>query len=229
MNQGEKTEGNGVAIHPSAIIYRIAKIGSGTEIEPFAIVGIRDRFHDEAPCVIGGHSFIGSRVTIYEGVVTGERFDASDQSTVFYDNQFGDRCRIGPKAVVKNGCRFGNDVRLASQVFLEHTVVGSNVFVGPGTVFTDDYHPACPKHSECVPKTRVESWVSIGANVTIAPGVTIGHHSQIYAGAVVISDVPPFSVVAGNPASVVKDFRDLECRSGLFARPFEWWGSEKVD
>ena len=215
-------------IDPTAIIYPNAKLGQGTTVEPFALIGIEDRFHDVLPCVIGEKSFLGSRVTVYAGVVTGDFFDASDQTTIFYDNNFGNNCRVGPKAVVKNGCRFGNNVRLNSQVFLERVEIGSNVFIGPGTVFTDDFHPPCPRYSDCVQKTRVQSWVSIGANVTIAPGVTIGHHTQVYAGSVVVRDIPPYSVVAGNPAHVVKDFRELECTPGYFRKPYEWWEDEEI-
>ena len=210
-------------IHPSAIVYPCAQIGEESQLEPFSIVGIEDRFHEVRPCIIGKKSFVGSRSTIYSGVITGDRFDVSDQTTIFFDNEFGNNCRVGPKAVVKNGCRFGDNVRVNAQAFLERVVVGSHVFIGPGTVFTDDLHPPCPKYSECVPKTIVESWVSIGANVTVGPGVTIGHHSQIYAGAVVINDIPPNSVVAGNPARILKEFQDLRCKSGLYTRPFEWW------
>ncbi len=214
------------SIHPSAIILPNVELGDGIIVEPLCIIGLVDRFHEEKPCVIGQNSFLGSRVTIYSGVVSGEQFDVSDQTTVFFDNQFGDNCRIGPKAVVKNGCRFGDNIRLNSQVFVERVEMGSNVFVGPGTVFTDDLHPPCPRYSDCVQKTQVESWVSIGANVTITPGVTIGHHSQIYAGSVVIEDVAPYSVIAGNPGRLVKDFRELQCKSGFYVRPFVWWESD---
>lgn len=215
-----------VTVHPSAIIYPSAQIGANSQLEPFSIVGIADRFHDVNPCIIGAESFVGSRSTIYAGVITGDRFDASDQTTVFFDNEFGSNCRIGPRAVIKNGCRFGDNVRVNAQAFLERVVVGSNVFIGPGVVFTDDLHPPCPKYSDCVPKTIVESWVSIGANVTVGPGIKIGHHTQVYAGSVVIDDIAPYSVVAGNPARLVKDFRDLECRSGFYKRPFDWWAEK---
>ncbi len=214
-------------IHPTAIVSRNVTLGVGTKVEPFAIVGIEDRFQEVRPCILGRNSFVGSRVTIYAGVTAGDHFDASDQSSIFFDNCFGDYCRVGPKAVVKNGCRFGDNVRLNSQVFLERVEVGSNVFVGPGTVFTDDFHPPCPKYRDCAGKTIVESFVSIGANVTVAPGITIGHHTQIYAGSVIIKDVPPYSVVAGNPARVVKDFRELDCKPGYFESPYEWWENKE--
>ena len=210
-------------VDTTAVIYPCAKLGKGVVVEPLCIIGLADRFHDELPCVIGQNSFIGSRSTIYCGVVSGDNLDISDQTTIFYDNQFGNNCRIGPKAVIKNGCQFGDNIRLNALVFLERVDMGSNIFVGPGTVFTDDLHPPCPKYLDCAKKTKVESYVSVGANVTIAPGITIGHHSQIYAGAVVIADVEPYSVIAGNPARRIKDFRKLVCKPGHYSRPFEWW------
>ena len=63
--------------------------------------------------------------------------------------------------------------------------------------------------------------------MTIAPGLKIGHHSQIYAGAVLTKDVEPYSVMAGNPARKIKDFKELKCTPGYFERPFEWWGKEE--
>jgi UDP-2-acetamido-3-amino-2,3-dideoxy-glucuronate N-acetyltransferase len=207
----------------SSLIYDCVSLGDSSIVEPFAIVGIQDRFHPPAKVVIGKRAFIGSRCTIYAGVFAGDDLDVSDQTTIFTDNILGDRVRIGPKTVMKNGCRIGNDVRINAQVFMERVVVEDFVFVGPHTVFADDKHPPCPRYAECVPKCHVESYVSIGANVTIAPGVRIGHHCQIYSGAVLLKDVPPNSVVAGNPARVVKSFDELECSAGLFVRPFEWW------
>ena len=226
MSKNFRSQTDDVKIHSSAIIYPGVELGAGTRVEPFGLVGLSDRFHPKRPCVVGKRSFIGSRVTIYEGVIAGDDFDVSDQTTIFFDNVFGKNCRVGPKAVVKNSCIFGDNVRINSQVFLERVEVGSNVFIGPGTIFTDDMHPPCPKYSECVRKTKVESWVSIGANVTICPGVRVGHHTQIYAGAVVVKDVPPYSVVAGNPGRVVKDFRELKCEAGFFSKPYEWWDDE---
>ena len=210
-------------IDPRALIYANVELGEGALVEPFAILGIHDRFHEPARLVIGRRAFIGSRCTVYSGVTAGDDFDVSDQTTVFTDNTFGDRVRIGPKAVIKNGCRVGNDVRINAQVFMERVIVENSVFIGPQVVFTDDRHPPCPRYADCVPKAYVESFVSIGANVLLAPGVRIGHHTQIYGGSVVIRDVSPNSVMAGNPARLVRHFDELRCEPGFFEKPFEWW------
>ena len=210
-------------IDPTAIIYPEVDLGHGTIVEPFCVIGIQDRFHPKARTEIGKDSFIGSRCTIYCGVTSGDRLDVGDQTTVFYDNHFGHNCRIGPKTVIKIGCRLGSDIRINSQVFMERVEIESFVFVGPGTVFTDDLHPPCPRYAECAGKTLVESYVSIGANATVGPGLRIGHHTQVYAGAVIVSDVEPYSVMAGNPARKIKDFRELTCLPNFFERPYEWW------
>jgi acetyltransferase-like isoleucine patch superfamily enzyme len=218
-------------ISPHAVIYDNVDLGDDAIVEDFAILGIQDRFHPPGRVVIGANAFIGSRCTVYAGVVAGDWLDISDQTTLFTDNRFGDRVRIGPKAVIKNGCRIGNDVRINAQTFLERVEIENFVFIGPQAVFTDDKHPPCPRYADCVPKAHIESYVSIGANVTLAPGIRIGHHSQIYSGAVLIADVAPNSVMAGNPARFVKRFDELTCPPHFFDRPFEWWnehqGAEK--
>jgi acetyltransferase-like isoleucine patch superfamily enzyme len=212
-----------MSIHPSAIIFETVRFGELIIIEPFAIIGINDRFHSKKGVIVGDRAFIGSRCTIYDGVVIGDDFDISDQSTIFTDNIVGNHVRIGPKAIVKNGCLIGNHVRINAGSFLERVIINDYVFVGPNVVFTDDPHPACPRYAECVPKTHIESNVSIGANVTIAPGLRIGHHTQIYAGSVLISDVEPYSVMAGNPAKKIKNLNELQCKAGFYERPFSWW------
>lgn len=213
-------------IHETAIIYPNVEYDHPICVEPFAILGIQDRFHPESKLVIGLNGYVGSRCTVYAGVTIGNNFDISDQSTIFYDNELGDFCRIGPKAIIKNGCRLGNNVRINAGVFLERVVVGSYVFIGPGTSFTDDRHPPCPHYADCVPKTEIESYVSIGANVVIAPGIKIGHHSQIYAGSVITQDVAPYSVMAGHPAKRIKSLGDLTCRAGIYKKPFEVWDAQ---
>ena len=153
----------------------------------------------------------------------GNNFDISDQTTIFYDNNFGDNCRIGPKAIIKNNCEVGSNVRINANVFMERVIIGSNVFIGPGTIFCDDMHPPCPRYADCVPKIIVDSFVSIGAGVVVAPGVKIGHHVQIYSGSIITKNVEPYSVMAGNPAKKIKDFRELTCFAGFYEKPFDAW------
>ena len=79
-----------------------------------------------------------------------------------------------------------------------NTVIGNNVSVRQNTTIgAKGFHSSekCP---------RIEDDVTIGPNACVIGDITIGHHSIIGAGAIVVKDVPAYSVVAGNPAKVIK-------------------------
>ena len=95
------------------------------------------------------------------------------------------------------------------------TVALDEVFVGHNVTFINDLYPRATRAGgelqteedwECV-ATLVKRGASIGSSATILCGVTIGEHAIIGAGSVVTKDVPPYAVVAGNPARVLKMLR----------------------
>ena len=113
----------------------------------------------------------------------------------------GDRCSIGQgcfvgKVRIGHGCRIQNHVSIYDGVTLE-----DDVFLGPSCVFTNVKHPRAhvPRKSEYA-RTLVCRGATVGANVTIVCGVTIGEYAMIGAGAVVTHDVPPHALVVGAPA-----------------------------
>ena len=103
----------------------------------------------------------------------------------------GDHCLVGLHATVVGPVMMGNYIGLGQ---------GTCVF-GLNHVFedTDEY---IFKQGVTTKQIVIEDDVWIGANVTVLPGVTIGHHSVIAAGAVVNRDIPPHSLAAGVPAVV---------------------------
>jgi acetyltransferase-like isoleucine patch superfamily enzyme len=137
-------------------------------------------------------------------VVPWNKFDLGERSTIedftainngVGDVVIGDRTRIGLSNTVIGPARIGNDVRLAQNVVLS----GLN----------HNYQDIdTPIHTQGVSTSPIvvedESW--IGANAVIVPGVTVGKHSIVAAGSVVTKDVPPYSVVAGNPARLIKRY-----------------------
>lgn len=91
----------------------------------------------------------------------------------------------------------GNNVKIQAFTFIPNGVtIGNDVFIGPHVCFTNDKHPPSDAWSE----TIVEDAVSIGANATILPGVTLGRGCIIGAGSVVTKDVPAGETWFGNPA-----------------------------
>jgi UDP-2-acetamido-3-amino-2,3-dideoxy-glucuronate N-acetyltransferase len=106
---------------------------------------------------------------------------------------------VGGTVVIGNGCRIQNNVSLYNGLEL-----GADVFVGPSVVFTNVVNPraAIRRHGE-FRRTIIGYGATIGANATILPGVTLGPHSFIAAGAVVTHDVPGHALMAGVPARQV--------------------------
>jgi acetyltransferase-like isoleucine patch superfamily enzyme len=154
--------------------------------------------------------------------VIGERFQTGQGASIREDNVIGDDVSVGTNAVLEAGNRIGNRVRIHTGCFLELVTVEDDVFIAPNVVFADDLHPPCPRYEECVGGATVRRGASIGSNSTILPGVVIGEGALVGAGSVVTRDVPAGVVVAGAPARVVKRVEELECRAGVYGRPFEW-------
>ena len=210
-----------MAISDHVTIYKGVQIGSGPDIEPYVSLGKPVGEHSEL--IIGANFSAGPGVVVRAGTIIGDDVNLIAQVFVGNKNTIGDRVRIGPASTLSYGVTVGSDVRIQSNVQLERIVIGDNVFVGPKVVVIDDLHPACPKYQECCDKSVVEHHVSIGAGVYIGPGITIGHHTQICAGSLLLEDVPPYSVMVGMPARRIKDFRTLPCPPGLYKRAFEYW------
>jgi acetyltransferase-like isoleucine patch superfamily enzyme len=119
-----------------------------------------------------------------------------------YGCQIGEDCMIGPFVEIQKGARIGTRVRVQSHSFVcTGVTIKDDVFIGHGVMFVNDLYP--PRYDPAVWKpTIVERRAAIGNNATILP-VRIGEEAIIGAGSVVTHDVPPRSIVAGNPARVI--------------------------
>jgi|TARA_R110000868_G_scaffold383481_2_gene650444 acetyltransferase-like isoleucine patch superfamily enzyme len=124
---------------------------------------------------------------------------------VLPDAVIGKDCNICAHTFIENDVIIGDRVTIKSGVYLwDNTQLENDVFIGPNATFTNDKYPRSKHFQTQFPKIKVKQGASIGANATILPGITIGSFALIGAGAVVTKDVPDYSVVVGNPATVVK-------------------------
>lgn len=131
---------------------------------------------------------VGERTTIYH-----------PDKSVILACRIGDDCRIHAPVWIGNEVVIGDECKVQAFAFIPEGVrIGNNVFIGPHVCFTNDKYP--PSNRKCWADTIVEDDVSIGANATILPGITIGRGARIAAGAIVTKNVPPGSLFVGVPA-----------------------------
>jgi acetyltransferase-like isoleucine patch superfamily enzyme len=123
--------------------------------------------------------------------------------------------------VVDYGCVIGNGVKIHTGVYVaQFTILEDDVFLAPGVIVTNDIHPGCPESSRCMRGPTVRRGAQVGGNVTLLPYIEIGERALIGAGSVVTKDIPPRAVAYGNPARVVGTIDDLDCDTGLVAKPY---------
>jgi UDP-2-acetamido-3-amino-2,3-dideoxy-glucuronate N-acetyltransferase len=121
--------------------------------------------------------------------------------------EIGEGCSIGQNVNIGNNVKIGNYVKIQNNISVyEGVELEDYVFCGPSMVFTNIKVPRSEfpqQGSDFYLKTLVKKSASIGANATIVCGVTIGEYSMIGSGAVITKDVPPDSLVIGNPGRVI--------------------------
>lgn len=130
-----------------------------------------------------------------------------------YGCEVGDETKIGAFVEVQKNAKIGNRCKISSHTFVcEGVTIEDNVFVGHGVVFINDIYPrATTAEGELqteadwkVDRTVIKQGASIGSGCTILANVTIGEGALVGAGSVVTKDVPPNTIVAGNPARVLR-------------------------
>ena len=130
-----------------------------------------------------------------------------------YGCELGDEVKVGPFVEIQKGVRIGNRCKISSHSFLcEGVILEDDVFIGHNVTFTNDRYPRATNGNgqlqteadwDCIP-TLVKRGASIGSGTTLLCGITVGENALIGAGSVVTRDVPPDTVVAGNPARTVR-------------------------
>src|ERR1051326_7491148 len=126
----------------------------------------------------------------------------------------GADCNICDHTFIENDVRIGDRVTVKCGVQLwDGITIEDDVFIGPNATFTNDPYPRSKQPFECTTMV-IGKGASIGAGATFVPGVNVGEGPMVGAGAVVTKDVPPFTVVVGNPARVVREVSEAERAPG---------------
>ena len=144
-------------------------------------------------------SFVDDNVSIGDNTKVWHFSHILSGSTIGENCSFGQNCVVGPNVTIGSGVKVQNNISIYEGVEVE-----DDVFLGPSMVFTNVINPrAFIVRREEFKKTLLKKGCSIGANVTIVCGVTIGEYALIGSGAVINKDVKPYALMVGVPAKQI--------------------------
>ena len=137
-----------------------------------------------------------SRARLGSGVRSGHGWLVREDSTV------GDGCLIGTGVTIDNGCRVGDHCSLQTGVYIPTgSRIGDRCFLGPNATLTNDRTPLRTDYR--LEGVTLGDDVTVGANATLMPGISVGEGAFIAGGAVVTRDVPAWKMAVGVPARIV--------------------------
>lgn len=217
--------GKNVRIGDRTTIYDNVVIGDGTTIANDCVIGepltdyYTDRLYKNPRTTIGPNSLIRSHTILYAGSSFGEGFQTGHRVTIREKTKIGRHCSIGTLSDIQGYMTMGDYCRVHSNAHIcQATRIGSNVYIYPYVVFTND---PTPPSNICI-GTTVKDYAVISTGSIIMPGLRIGTNALIAAGAVVTKNVDDFALVLGVPGKTVSDVRTIPSREHPGVKHYPW-------
>lgn len=162
-------------------------------------------------------------LTIAEDVKLGEGVKLSNFINL-YGCVIGESTKIGAFVEIQKNATVGSNCKISSHTFIcEGVTIEDNVFVGHNVTFINDTYPRATntngglqtEEDWKVERTIVKTGASIGSGATILSKITIGENSIVGAGSLVTKNVPPNTIVAGNPARILRSMENGQANSAV--------------
>jgi acetyltransferase-like isoleucine patch superfamily enzyme len=202
-------------VHESAIVYPGTVLGEGVKVLEGAVVGKQPTLSPRStakreplpPAELGDGTIVSTGAIVFAGARVGARVILGDQSCVRERVTIGDDVVVGRGSLIENDTTVGELTKIQADAYITaYSTLEENVFIAPCVVTTnDDYMGRTEKRHELVRGPTIRRGARVGGGAVLCPGVEVGEEAFVGAGAVVTKDVPPRTVVVGNPARVLRD------------------------
>jgi acetyltransferase-like isoleucine patch superfamily enzyme len=207
-------------IHPTATVYEGTVLGEGVKVLEGAVVGKQPTLSPRStakreplgPTTIGDGTVVSTGAIVFAGSTIGARVILGDQSCVRERVQVGDDVVLGRGSLIENDTTVGARTKIQAEAYVTaYSRLEEDVFIAPCVVTTNDnWMGRTEQRFGNVKGPTIRRGARVGGGAILCPGIEVGEEAFVGAGAVVTKDVPPRTVVVGNPARVLRDVPDEE-------------------
>jgi acetyltransferase-like isoleucine patch superfamily enzyme len=207
-------------VHETAIVHPGTVLGDGVRVLEHAVVGKQPTLSPRStarreplpPAEIGDGTIVSTGAIVFAGAKIGARVILGDQSCVRERVTVGDDVVLGRGSLIENDSTVGAMTKIQAEAYITaYSTLEDHVFVAPCVVTSNDnLMGRTERRHDLIEGPTIRRGARIGAGAVLCPAVEIGEEAFVGAGAVVTNDVPPRTLVVGNPAKKLRDVPEDE-------------------
>src|SRR3989440_9688995 len=202
-------------VHPTAIVYPGTVLGEGARVLEHAVVGKQPSLGPKStakreplpPTEIGEGTIVSTGAIVFAGAKIGAACILGDQSCVRERVTIADDVVVGRGSLVENDTTIGSGTRIQAEAYVTaYSTLEEDVFIAPCVVTTNDnFMGRTEKRKALMKGPTIRRGARVGGGAILCPGIEVGEEGFVGAGAVVTKDVPPRTIVVGNPARALRE------------------------
>jgi acetyltransferase-like isoleucine patch superfamily enzyme len=207
-------------IDATAVVHEGTVLGEGVRVLEYAVVGKQPVLGSKStakrdplpPATIGDGTVISTGAIVFAGATIGADCIVGDQACVRERVTLGDDVVVGRGSLVENDTTVGRGTRIQADAYITaYSTLEEDVFIAPCVVTTNDnFMGRTEQRKELMKGPTIRRGARVGGGAVLLPGIEVGEEAFVGAGAVVTKDVPPKTIVYGNPARPVRDVPEAE-------------------
>jgi acetyltransferase-like isoleucine patch superfamily enzyme len=208
------TAGQNVVVYPGTVIGDGCRIGDNAVLGKQPTLSPRSTARREPlpPLELGAGTVVATGATVFAGTKIGARVIVGDGACVRERCVIGDDVVIGIGSLVENDTTIGALTKIQAHAYITaYSTLEDNVFIAPRVATTNDNFMGRTERRRALRRgPTIRRGARVGGAAVLLPGVEIGEEAFVGAGAVVVRNVPPRTVVVGNPARPLREVPEDE-------------------